>query len=625
MKRILVIDESEVIRETLALILGRDFYVVKKFLGTSGFTLADTSADVDLLIIGVSPALRSEAGKLLRFAAQVSCAVLFLVESRSAIKLIEEQETVGCLAKPFNPYELKQKVGMLLARTAVLPSMRPMRGPPNNPAHSDYLRYPFLDRTAAALVQRFARTRLPVLVSGEIGCGQERVVRGICAVAGSDVACSFVNASEVNDEFLASKIAQLTWRAEKSGRIFVVEEIEKLSASAQSRLLSFIEEVEKTSVACRFLATTKIDLLEQVYQGEFLEGLYYRIATLSLKLRPLRDRRNDIPTIAAWFAQYFAPLLELGQVTFSPEARDRLANYLWFGNLSEMETVIARTLVVGRKSTIEAHDLVFDFSGTSEAEEFADVEEFSSPEEKRPNLKVVSSSWTAGRQVPVSQGQAACSERASELKVLIHELAHEMKNPMVTVKTFAQLLDDRYEDEDFRARFRDVVSTDIERMDDLLETMIEFADFSQPRIDRVTLEERLRSTVDELREESGKRQAPVRVQTSRVGATIFADENQLDYILKNVFSTVVSQAKVGTEIGVEIQQTGKVVISYVREGPRMASITQYLGSLSEAAGESILPLRILLARQLVERIGGEIAVDSTDAEKEIVTMEFPIA
>ena len=54
---------------------------------------------------------------------------------------------------------------------------------------------------------------------------------------------------------------------------------------------------------------------------------------------------------------------------------------------------------------------------------------------------------------------AACSERASELKVLIHELAHEMKNPMVTVKTFAQLLDDRYEDEDFRARFRDVVST----------------------------------------------------------------------------------------------------------------------------------------------------------------------
>jgi hypothetical protein len=104
-----------------------------------------------------------------------------------------------------------------------------------------------------------------------------------------------------------------------------------------------------------------------------------------------------------------------------------------------------------------------------------------------------------------------------------------------------------------------------------------------------------------------------------------ADESQLDYILKNVLVSVVSQAKLGTEIGVEIQQTGTVVISYVREGPPMASITQYLGSLNEAAGESILPLRILLAKQLVERIGGDIAVDSSDLAKEIVTMEFPIA
>jgi signal transduction histidine kinase len=162
-------------------------------------------------------------------------------------------------------------------------------------------------------------------------------------------------------------------------------------------------------------------------------------------------------------------------------------------------------------------------------------------------------------------------------------------------------------------------------MDDLLEMMIEFADFSQPRVDRVSVEERLRSTVEELREECGKRHAAVRLQSSRTAAAILADENQLDYILKNVLSAVLSQAKAGSEIGVEIQQTGTVVISYLREGPRMASITQYLGSLSEAAGESILPLRTLLAKQLVERIGGELAVDSTDPEKEIVTMEFPIA
>ena len=55
MKRILVIDESEVVRETLALILGREFAVVKRPLGSKGLSIADTREDVDLLIFGVAP------------------------------------------------------------------------------------------------------------------------------------------------------------------------------------------------------------------------------------------------------------------------------------------------------------------------------------------------------------------------------------------------------------------------------------------------------------------------------------------------------------------------------------------------------------------------------------------
>ena len=623
MKRILVIDESEVIRETLALILGRDFFVVKKFFGTKGFSLADASPDIDLLIVGVSPALRSDAGKLLRFAAEVRCAVLFLVDSRSATKLIEEQETVGCLAKPFNPYELKQKVGTLLARTAVLPRIRPVPATRTTPTHSHYLTFPFLDRTVVNLVHRFARTRLPVLVSGEIGCGQERVVRGICAL--SDAACFIMNAADINEEFLTSKKAQLDWQAEHSGRIFVVEEIEKISTSAESQLLNFIDEIEATAVNCRFLATTKIDLLERVYRGEFLEGLYYRIATLSLKLPPLRERRNEIPIIAEWFAQFLAPLLELSHIRFSPGAKDQLSNYLWFGNLSEMETVIARTLAVRRKTTIEAEDLVFDFSDPIALQELPEFEEFSSSEDSKPMTVSAASSSTSPGQSPREVSPANGSQRTTDLKVLIHELAHEMKNPMVTIKTFAQLLGDRYQDEDFRARFRDVVGSDIERMDDLLEMMIEFADFNQPRINRVSLEERLRFAVDEVGGEYGKRQASVVWQTNGFRPPIWADEDQLDYILKNVLFAIVCQAKIGSEINISIRQDGKVDIAYVREGPRMASITQYLGSLTEAAGESILPLRILLAKQLVERNRGKIAVDSTDPEREILTLEFPIA
>src|SRR5687768_8098474 len=116
MKRILVIDESEVVRETLALILGREFAVLKRPLVSRGFPLDDTREDVDLLIFGVTPQLGAEMGGLLRFAAQLPFAVLFLVESKSIARTIQDKAELGCLTKPFNPYELHEKVGQLLAR-----------------------------------------------------------------------------------------------------------------------------------------------------------------------------------------------------------------------------------------------------------------------------------------------------------------------------------------------------------------------------------------------------------------------------------------------------------------------------------------------------------------------------
>src|ERR1051325_7791104 len=121
MKRILVIDESEVVRETLALILGRQFAVSKRALANQGFSFSDSQAQVDLLILGSSPRYGLEAASLTRFAAQFPFAVLFLVDSRSATRAIQSEAQVDFLTKPFNPYELHEKVGLLLARRAAVP------------------------------------------------------------------------------------------------------------------------------------------------------------------------------------------------------------------------------------------------------------------------------------------------------------------------------------------------------------------------------------------------------------------------------------------------------------------------------------------------------------------------
>lgn len=629
MKRILVIDESEVVRETLALVLGRDFIVAKRSLGSGLLPFADAENDVDLLILGITPAIEAQTSSLLRFAAQAPFAVLFLVDSKSAAKAIEDREKVGCLAKPFNPYELKAKVGRLISRRGFLSAVPAPSPEERKEELTHYLEFPYLNRTAATLVHRFAATRLPILITGEIGCGQDRVARAIHALGGSFASRISINAAEIGLDDLAQKSHQLSWQRSAGGpaATLLVENLDRLPPAGQSKLFNFLEEEEAKIGRCRLLATSRTDLLEKVYQGEFLEALYYKLATLTLTLPPLRERRDDVPAIAGWFAQLHAKEFGLGEVSLSATANERLSNYLWFGNLGEMETVIARTLAVHRKSRIEASDLIFDFSAEAQEAGLPEFEEFVPPETRgKKEAPQIAKDPTLPRdglsKAPVwGNGDA----EAVELNVLIHELAHELKNPMVTIKTFAQLLGDRYQDENFRTRFRDVVGGDIERMDELLEVMIEFADFSEPRSSAVPLEEKLRSALDEISGECAKRQARIRWKGDGYNREIRADQAQLNYVLRNVLFTVLSEAKKGSEIEIDVEKQGCVAIAYLREAARVVSITHHFSASSSDAEKRVLPLRILLAKQLVERNGGGMIIDHSDPERDILKMEFPIA
>jgi two-component system, response regulator FlrC len=627
-KRILVIEESEVVRETLALILGREFVVAKRPFGKGALSFAETDRDVDLLILGVTPAIGREPSNLLRFADKAPFAVLFLVDSKSAARAIEDRESVGCLAKPFSPYELKEKVGQLLARRTILSKAFSYSPAEAQGEFTRYLEFPYLARGALTLVHRFAATDLPILISGEIGCGQERVARGIHFLGARFGGWVVLNAAEITPAYLDQKSLQVSWSRSSQAPFvtLIIENVDRVPPSGQEELVNFLEEEESKFGKCRLVTTARADILEKVYHGELLESLYYKLATLNLALRPLRERREDVPAIANWFCQFYANHLGLGEVSVSAAANERLSNYLWFGNLNEMETVIARTLALQRKSRIEAADLIFDSTVAGELPELHEVEEFVSLEAQEK------SKFEAGESPP--QGRNGVHQEANgenrhvkreDLSVLIHELAHELKNPMVTIKTFAQLLTDRYQDENFRTRFQDVVGGDIERMDELLELMIEFAEFSQPRWSKVPLQEKLRSALNEVTYESARRQAQIRWKGNGYSREIKADENQVKYVLKNVLLAVLSQVKMGSEIEINVEKQGCVAISYAREVGRVASITHYFGKSSASASENVLPLRILLAKQLVKRNGGDMSLDYSDAEKDTLTMEFQIA
>jgi two-component system response regulator PilR (NtrC family) len=621
MKRILVIDESEVIRDTLALILGRDFLVVKKALARGELSLYDAPHEIDLMILGVAPILRSETSRLLTFATQAPFAVLLLVDSKSTAKAIEDREQIGCLAKPFNPYELKEKVGQLLARRPVLPE--PPEHESKHPVRTEYLEYPYLARAAASLIHRFADTHFPVLIAGEIGCGQDRVARAVYALRGETGPPIAVDGAAVNPHYLSEKRLEVLRRRGLQQRqpVMLVENTDRLNPFDQSLLLTFLEQVEHDGGGRRQLvATAKVDLLEKVYRGEFLESLYARLATLSLRLAPLRERREDLPVLAECVAQEYSRELGLGPIQFADTAIERLQNYLWFGNLTELEMVIARTLAARRATRLEAADLIFDFTDVETEPRPAEERPAPGPEPRR-ELRLVSAHPNTHSGLSGAQGNGHIQR--IDLSILIHELAHELKNPMVTIKTFAQLLSERYQDEDFRTRFEGVVSTDIERMDDLLESLVEFADFMQPQTRVLPLDDSLIAVLAEMSGDCAKRQVQVRWKDSGSKCVVRADEAQVKFVLRNILIAVLSQIKPGSEIEVHVEKNGSLSLTYVREMGRMAAISQYFNNSAPNSTQDILPLRVLLAKHLIERNHGRIVIEDAEDDKAVVTIEFP--
>jgi len=622
MKRILVVDKSQPVRETIALVLGRDFTVFHRSPRADCQLLTPEEEKIDLLIFGAPPGLGSRSPALQGIAFQAPCPVLFLVDSRLPA---EGEGTAGkydWLAKPFNPYQLKEKVARLLSQ-ARLPSeisSRPFLG---KGQVSRYLDFPYLPASTSALAKRFALTSLPILILGETGSGQEKIARALHSLnnqAGPWVAAYL---TEISQEWLERKIRGLVpGGREKLQRVTLfLFGLETLEQAAQASLLRFLEEEEEAGQQIWVLSSSRADLLEKVYRGEFLDVLYYRLARLTLRLSPLRDRPSDLPSLAARVAEEYGARLGVGKVSLSAAATVRLSHYLWFGNLEEMETVIARALSARRKGLIEAGDLVLGDEGEIEPSVVPFSEgEAPSETEEADETKHLSEPATGE---PTGLSRLANGDYR-DIRVLINELAHELKNPMVTIKTFTQLLDDRYDDEAFRGRFQETVGNDIARMDELVETLLDFSRFTEPACEKVVLYEHLRRVLEEILPECIRREATIRWGSKEESSEVFADKAQLHYAFTNVLRSVLAQLNPRGEIQIDVAGEGKVSIAYVREGGQMSSLTHYLDLSSSAVEEEGLPLRILLAKILLQRIGGGLAVNRLEGGKVLIRAELPI-
>ncbi len=226
------------------------------------------------------------------------------------------------------------------------------------------------------LISRLKDTRTPVLISGESGTGKELVARALhfrgnmASRPFVAVDCGSLVPTLIESELFgyekgaftgALRSKQGLLQSADTGTIFL-DEVGELPLEMQARLLRFIQEKEvrpvgsnqKVKVDVRIMAATNRDLDAEYKKGTFRKDLYFRLNVVTISLPPLRERRSDIPILAAFFLERLAP----GRgVQVSGNAMKALLAYDWPGNVRELENCLERAVALGDQRILEVNDL----------------------------------------------------------------------------------------------------------------------------------------------------------------------------------------------------------------------------------------------------------------------------
>jgi two-component system response regulator GlrR len=222
-----------------------------------------------------------------------------------------------------------------------------------------------------------ADSEAPVLIQSESGTGKELLARAVHnASRRRGRPFMAVNCSAIPDTLLESELFghvkgsftgatsdhEGLFQAARGGTVFL-DEIADMSPASQAKLLRVLQEKEVRPVGStktvpvdvRIVSATRHDLEQAVAQGAFREDLYYRLNVVTLELPPLRERREDIPLLAAHFLSAVRERTGKDVKGFSPEAMELLIGASWPGNVRQLQNVVEQTVALTTTPIIPAN------------------------------------------------------------------------------------------------------------------------------------------------------------------------------------------------------------------------------------------------------------------------------
>ncbi len=407
--RILVVDDDESSRELLARILsGAGHQVSTAADGREAVLALDAGDPPDLVVSDIRMAEMDGLQVIDAFKARAPDTPVILVTAFGNIDGAVEAIRRGAadyLSKPYDVDAIQIVVARALQHRELAVENRALR----RGLRDRYRLENVVGRSEAMLqvyktAARVASTDATVLIQGESGTGKELVARAIHTASprsgGPFVAvdCGAIAEGVLESElfghargaFTGAQVARRGLFEEAHHGTLFLDEIGDIGPNLQARLLRALQEGtirrvganEPIAVDVRVVAATNRDMEAAVKAGTFRADLYYRLHVVSIRIPPLRERREDIPLLAEHFAQKHG---RAEGSAISAAAREVLVAHDWPGNVRELENVIARALALNPSGVVLPEDLPDSIRATRPAPEPARLPDVSD----RPTLEVL--------------------------------------------------------------------------------------------------------------------------------------------------------------------------------------------------------------------------------------------
>jgi two-component system response regulator AtoC len=380
---VLVVDDEDALRESLALFLASEGFEVVSAEDGAAALAALERAPVDVALCDLRmPGIDGLdlLPQLVRIAPGLTVILMSAYGGRDLAIEALQRGAYDYLAKPFPPSEALLAIRKAQEREKLRRTTELLRRDLDR-AVGERAIVAASPRMVGVLelIERAAEFKATVLLTGESGTGKEVLARAIHAQSARRAqAFVAVNCGAIPEALLESELfghakgaftgadrARRGLFAEADGGTLFLDEIGELPLPLQVKLLRVLQEEEirpvgeskSREVDVRVLAATARDLPREVAEGRFREDLFYRLDVLRVAVPPLRERREDIPLLVDHFLAQCRKSLGKSVRAVADDALAKLVSYAWPGNVRELENVIERAVILADDDRITLREL----------------------------------------------------------------------------------------------------------------------------------------------------------------------------------------------------------------------------------------------------------------------------